>query len=206
MKKVLWVLLVITALCIGIYPLIYFFIDETFGLLMHKSSELLANAFWRLGFYTHITLGGLALLIGWVQFSKKLRRKYLLWHRRIGKLYVFSVLLSGISGVGVAFYSTGGLITQIGFQLLGIIWLATTILGFITARNQQILAHQKWMIYSYAACFSAVTLRIWLPLLTIYFQGDFIQAYLIVAWLAWVPNLIVAYFITKRLTPNVSLG
>lgn len=55
------------------------------------------------------------------------------------------------------------------------------------------------MIYSYAACFAAVTLRIWLPLLTAAFLGDFIKAYTIVAWLCWVPNIIVAYFIVRRL-------
>ena len=53
------------------------------------------------------------------------------------------------------------------------------------------------MIYSYAACFGAVTLRIWLPLL-ILLLGSFEPAYRIVAWLAWVPNLIFAYYWVKR--------
>jgi dolichyl-phosphate-mannose--protein O-mannosyl transferase len=55
------------------------------------------------------------------------------------------------------------------------------------------------MIYSYAACFAAVTLRIWLPLLIMIF-GDFIIAYTIVAWMCWIPNLIVARLITRKLT------
>jgi len=54
------------------------------------------------------------------------------------------------------------------------------------------------MIYSYAACFAAVTLRIWLPLLTMIY-GDFVKAYVIVAWLCWIPNIIVAGVITRRL-------
>ena len=53
------------------------------------------------------------------------------------------------------------------------------------------------MIYSYAACFAAVTLRIWLPLLIVSL-GDFITAYRIVAWLCWVPNLMVAYFLVDK--------
>jgi len=56
------------------------------------------------------------------------------------------------------------------------------------------------MIYSYAACFAAVTLRIWLPLLMITL-GDYLFAYRIVAWLCWVPNIIAAYFIVKTLKP-----
>ncbi|MGS2739851.1 hypothetical protein [Sinomicrobium sp. M5D2P17] len=42
-----------------------------------------------------------------------------------------------------------------------------------------------------------VTLRIWLPLLEM-LLGNFPDAYRIVAWPAWVPNLIVAYFIVKN--------
>ncbi len=54
-----------------------------------------------------------------------------------------------------------------------------------------------YSIYSYAASFAAVTLRIWLPLLTIAFQ-DFVVAYRIVAWLCWVPNIAFAYFWVRR--------
>ncbi len=50
------------------------------------------------------------------------------------------------------------------------------------------------MIYSYAACFAAVTLRLWLPMLTALFH-DFKTAYRIVAWLCWLPNLAVARYI-----------
>jgi fatty acid desaturase len=71
-------------------------------------------------------------------------------------------------------------------------------MAFVNIKNKKIEKHQKMMIYSYAACFAAVTLRIWLPLLIIVF-GSFITAYTIVAWLCWVPNLIVAILITRRL-------
>lgn len=42
--------------------------------------------------------------------------------------------------------------------------------------------------------------RVWLPLLIMAF-GDFIVAYSIVAWLCWVPNLLVANFIVRKLGP-----
>jgi len=53
------------------------------------------------------------------------------------------------------------------------------------------------MIYSYAECFAAVTLRIWLPLLTLVL-GEFLTAYRIVAWLCWVPNILFAYIWGRR--------
>ena len=167
-------------------------------MLASKSAGLLANVFWNIGFYTHIICGGLALLIGWVQFSPEFRRKNLIWHRNTGKVYVFSVLLSSVAGIGIGFFVTGGWITALGFISLGISWFYTTLMAYATVRKRQVVRHQTFMVYSYAACFAAVTLRIWLPLLTGIF-GDFATAYAIVAWVSWVPNLLAAYLMAKRI-------
>ena len=118
-------------------------------------------------------------------------------HRQIGKLYIISVLLSAIAGIYVGFFATGGLVSSFGFICLGIIWFYTTLMAYIHIKNKRINKHRKMMIYSYAACFAAVTLRIWLPLLILFF-GDFITAYKIVAWLCWVPNLIIANLIVRK--------
>jgi len=204
MKKKSWITIGILSTLVGLYPIIYFLIDRQSGLLASKSTELLSDNFWNIAFYGHIILGGLALLIGWLQFSHKLRRKNTRLHKIIGKTYVISVLISGICGLYIAFFVTGGIISIFGFLSLGIIWLATTALGFKAIKNRNIALHEKFMIYSYAACFAAVTLRIWLPILTS-LMGEFIGAYRIVAWLCWVPNIIVAYFIIKKTTAKSKL-
>jgi len=190
---------IFSTLCVlvGLYPVIYFLIDRHFGLLSSKTQDLLSNQIWNVGFYGHIILGGVALLIGWTQFSAKLRRERIKLHRTIGKLYIFSVLISGVCGVYIAQFATGGISNVIGFSLSGIIWLTTTFLAYQTIRKGNIEQHQNYMLYSYAVCFSAVTLRFWLPLLTA-ILGKFEPAYLIVGWLSWVPNLIVAYYIINR--------
>lgn len=192
-NKVAWFVFAFLALGVGLYPLLYFFLDRDFGLLASKSEELLADVFWNIGFYGHILLGGLALSIGWVQFSKKIRKANLKLHRTIGKLYVIAVLISGVCGIFIAFNATGGLITSFGFISLGLIWLYTTVKAYFAVRNGDLQLHQGLMIYSYSVCFAAVTLRLWLPFLMLVFQ-DFIVAYRIVAWLSWVPNIIFAYF------------
>ena len=197
-RKGLWNLLVVSAIIIGLYPGIYFFIDRKFGLLGFKPELLLTKTFWNIGFYAHIFSGGLALLIGWTQFGSKFRNRHLALHRRIGKIYVIAVLISSVAAIGISFFSTGGMVSALGFFSLGIIWLYTTVMAYSAIRKGQIQRHQKMMVYSYAVCFSAVTLRIWLPLLVITF-GDFITAYVIVAWLCWIPNVLVAYLITRRL-------
>ena len=196
-NKVAWVVFVFLAIGIGLYPLVYLFASDDFGLLMNKSNELLASAFWKTAFYGHISFGGLALLVGWSQFVKKIRSKRLKLHRNLGKVYVVSALISGLCGVYLGFFATGGLVSSLGFIGLGVIWLFTTARAYIAVKNKDLSLHQGMMIYSYAACFAAVTLRIWLPFLTIVF-GEFLLAYKIVAWLCWVPNMVFAHFWVKR--------
>lgn len=196
-NKIAWIVFAFLAIGVGLYPLIYWFAADRFGILYSKTAELLANEVWNVGFYGHITFGGLALMSGWSQFSKKLRSKNLALHRNLGKAYVFSVLIGGICGVYIAFFATGGLIASLGFLCLGIIWLYTTLKAYFAIRAKDLALHQGMMIYSYAVCFAAVTLRIWLPLLTIAF-GEFLIAYRIVAWLCWIPNMVFAFFWVKR--------
>ncbi|NNK74743.1 MAG: DUF2306 domain-containing protein [Maribacter sp.] len=196
-NKVSWFVFVVLAIAIGLYPLTYFVVDREFGLLASKSDELLTDTLWNIGFYGHILLGGLALLIGWMQFSEKLRNANLKMHRNVGKLYVIAAMISGLCAMYIALSATGGIIATLGFSALGIFWLFTTLRAYVAIRNKDITLHKGFMIYSYAACFAAVTLRIWLPILNIAFD-DFVIAYRIVAWLCWVPNIIFAFFWIKK--------
>ena len=196
-NKVAWFVFAFLAIGVGLYPLAYLFVGKEFGLLLSKSQELLSNVFWNIGFYGHISFGGIALLTGWSQFSKRLRSKRLDLHRNLGKIYIFSVLVSGVCAVYIGFFATGGWVSSLGFILLGLVWLYTTWSAYSAIRKKDLQLHQGMMIYSYAACFAAVTLRIWLPLLTFAF-GEFLIAYKIVAWLCWVPNLLFASYLVRR--------
>lgn len=198
-SKIKWSIFGFLAVSIALYPLTYFFVEITFGLLQSKSAEILSDLAWNIGFYGHIIPGGIALGVGWLQFSQSLRKKNIQLHRNLGKLYVIMVLISGISAIYIALHATGGSIAKIGFLSLGFIWLYTTYKAYTAIKAHKIMSHQKFMIFSYAACFSAVTLRIWLPLLTGIF-GDFIPAYQVVAWLSWVPNMVVAFILSNQLS------
>ncbi|MCL6272491.1 DUF2306 domain-containing protein [Muricauda sp. 2012CJ35-5] len=202
-NKIAWVVFAFLAIGVGLYPLLYWLVDEPIGLLLSKTAELLADGIWRIGFYGHITFGGIALLTGWSQFSKKIRNRNLQFHRNLGKVYVAAVLISGICSIYIGLYATGGLITSVGFISLGVIWLYTTLRAYTAIRSNDLNLHQGMMIYSYAACFAAVTLRLWLPLLTMIF-GEFLIAYKIVAWLCWVPNIIFANLWVRK--KGLSLG
>lgn len=187
------------AILTGLYPLAYYLFDmKSHGLLQGKSSELLNTSYYLTIFYTHISFGGLALLIGWTQFSKKLRLRKMKWHRLIGKVYVLSVLFSSLAGLFIAFFASGGIISVLGFGLLALSWLFTDIQGYLSIRRLEIARHRQWMIRNYALAFAAVTLRIYLPLSTQLLHLEFIDAYRVIAWLCWVPNLLVAEILIRR--------
>jgi uncharacterized membrane protein len=194
-NKVLYFLMAFLAVAIGLYPVAYFVVDMTKGFLGTKG-VVLANALWYLSFYIHISLGGLALLVGWAQFGKKWRDKHLKLHRNLGKVYVFAAILSALAGTYLGFYANGGAIAASGFVGLGVVWFFTTFRAYTSIKSGDVATHQKMMIYSYAACFAAVTLRLWLPLLGI-LLGNFALAYIITAWLCWVPNMWVAYRLAR---------
>ena len=122
LKNLSWIPFAFFAIAIGLYPLVYYFIDmHGKGLWSSKTKELLENVVWHTAFYIHITFGGIALLISWTQFSKNLRNRYLNTHRTIGKVYVGSVMLSSIAGLYVALFATGGIVCTSGFGSLALI-------------------------------------------------------------------------------------
>ncbi|WP_241330164.1 DUF2306 domain-containing protein [Chryseobacterium arthrosphaerae] len=198
MKKLLFVVMCIFALLIGAYPLIYVFVDHQHTFLGSKSPELLHHLIWRTAFFAHIIFGGLALFIGWRQFGESFRNKYIMMHRSIGKIYVVSVLISSVSAIYMGVYANGGVVSAAGFICLGFIWLITTVMGVVSVRKKEMTRHGQFMIYSYACTFAAVTLRLWYPLLK-NMTHDPAGSYIVVAWLCWVPNILVAYLINRNL-------
>lgn len=140
-------------------------------------------------FISHVLGGVVALFLGPWQFWTGLRNRFLSLHRWLGRLYLCAILVGGVGGLYLAVMAFGGIVAQIGFGSLAILWLATGALAYRRVRQGNLEAHREWMIRNYALTFAAVMLRLWLPLL-MSLGFAFIVAYTIIAWLCWVPNLI----------------
>jgi hypothetical protein len=141
--------------------------------------------------YAHMAGGGIALLLGPFQLNARIRSRWLSIHRVTGRVYLGAILVGGIAALILALRSTGGLVTHIGFGMLGVLWLASTIMAYLRIRTGDQVAHRRWMIRSYALTLAAVTLRIYLPL-SLASGIPFVEAYQAIAWFCWVPNLVVA--------------
>jgi uncharacterized membrane protein len=146
----------------------------------------------------HTTFGPIALVLGIVNLLPAMRRRRWALHRLLGRIYMISGLTLGLAGGYLAFFAAGGTFARLGFLTLAAGTVLTIAFGYKSIRRRNIAEHREWMLRSYAFIFGAVMLRIWLPLLIIAHGGEFMPAYRIVAWVAWVPNIILVEWIIRR--------
>jgi hypothetical protein len=172
--------------------------------LTQKPDKLLRESNYMIAFYTHISSSVLTLAAGISQFSKTLMFKYPVWHRNIGKIYVFIVLfLSAPSGLIMAFHGSGGAAAKWAFILQALGWWYFTYMAYATALKKDLVKHGEYMLRSYAMAFSAITLRAGTYLVSWYKFAYELRCsdeansmlcypnfYICEAWLSWVLNLI----------------
>jgi uncharacterized membrane protein len=155
-----------------------------------------SHFFTPLGIQIHIGASGVALLVGAFQFLRSLRARRPRLHRWVGRIYVAACVIGGLAGGIIALYSSAGLVAGWGFFLLAVLWVPFTLLALAAALRRDFVAHERWMIRSFALTFAAVTLRLYLPVgsMTVGFEAS----YPIIAWAAWVPNLVIAEMWLRR--------
>ncbi len=160
--------------------------------------------------YLHAVCGGLSLLIGPFQFFEGLRHRHPRLHRICGQVYLAGVAVGAVSAFVIAPGMISGVTGEVGLILLGILWLWTAWQGIASAIHGRIGEHQAWMFRNFSLTFAAVTLRLWLlllllllwPLLGSRYGGNFsrmfVDAYGVVMWLSWVPNIVLAEWMLRR--------
>lgn len=182
-----WGLMTFLALSITIVVSRYF----TFDSAVYFPEQLSIYTRYTLPLMVHITGGILALASGPFQFLPRLRTKYPSIHRWVGRLYLVGILLGGTGGFFMAFHAWTGWRAGLSFGILAILWLLTGWMAYRTIRQGNVQAHRRWMIRNYALTFAAVQQRLLTSLLLFGFGMASADAYIIVAWLMWVPNLLV---------------
>jgi hypothetical protein len=193
----LTVLAYFTVLMLGI-TFQYWPIRPDAGFLQIKQ-QYLGIGHWRTAFWVHVFTSMLTLFAGFTQFSRSVLRRWPKFHRLMGRVYVFTIcFITGPASLIMAFYANGGMTSRIAFVLLAVLWLVTTSLGWRTAVKRQWEAHRAWIIRSYALTLSALTLRAWKYLIVLAFEPRPMDVYRIVAWLGFVPNLLLAEWLIRR--------
>ena len=154
-----------------------------------------------LAVFGHLVASAIALAIGPLQLSSRLRTRRLHLHRWMGRFYIMSVVVGGGSAIVLAPMSMGGLPAHVGFGLLGVLWVVTALVAYQRIKVYDIADHRRWMIRSYSLALAAVTFRIYLAIGIGMMRLPMDQVYPTITWLCWVPNLIVAEWLFLRKVP-----
>lgn len=96
-------------------------------------------------------------------------------------------------------------LVRLGFTILALVWLLTSLLAFVGARQRRFDRHRAWMVRSYSLTFAAATVRlVGLPLLVV--TRNPVVAITCAFW-SWILNLGIAeWVIWQRSAPGVPLG
>ena len=157
------------------------------------------------GIYLHVFASAVALALGPFQFSSRLRTSRPVLHRWSGRFYLgVGVLLGGLAGLYMSLHAFGGITSRLGFGCLSLGWLFSGFRAFMAIRRRDVPSHRRWMVRNFALTFAAVTLRLYLPA-SMAVGLPFELAYPAIAWLCWLPNVVVAEYIFNR-THNPSLA
>jgi uncharacterized membrane protein len=127
----------------------------------------------------HTLAGTFALLIGPINFSSRIRQRYLQLHRILGRVYFISVFVGAFTGIALAAGRPG----LPGTSMQAAAWIVCTTAAVITARNRQITQHRQWMARSYAVTFTFVSSRVF-NLVPAYWShlGDVLSAVGVIAF------------------------
>ena len=167
------------------------------GALVHPDIKLSFLAH-KTGIHTHVFASLVALSLAPFQFSTRIRANYPRVHRVMGRIYLgIGVAFGGLSGLYMAAFAFGGPFAKLSFACLAIGWLYTGLRAYRSIRRGAVQEHRTWMVRNVSLTLAAVTLRIYLPSSMI--AGiPFEAAYPVIAWLCWVPNLVVAELFFAR--------
>ena len=102
---------------------------------------------------------GVGILVGLLQFSSRIRRRWPRFHRRLGWAYVAGCIIGAPAALGLA-ANSACVACRPALASLTIYWLAATVFAFLLARRRDFARHQQFMIRSFVAMNAFVIIRL----------------------------------------------
>ncbi|CAI6059622.1 DUF2306 domain-containing protein [Cohnella sp. JJ-181] len=146
----------------------------------------------------HIAFACLALLTGALNFAGRSPRERGRRHRAVGYVYLVSVLMVVVTSGYMAPYATGGRTVSMAFNLLNLIWITVTLTALIQIRRKQVDRHRRWMIRSYAFCFTNAAIHLMETVLKRLLSLPYETAYAVSVYAAILLLAAIAEFVVRR--------
>jgi len=190
-KHVGFIFLLLLAVPLAINALSYFNLDSNYGFLKLKQRAIETG--WYLpAYYAHVLVAGIILLIGLFQIHPTWGLRWRRLHRTLGKVYVGGILFfSAPGGLVMSLFINRGPWVLTSFITQCCLWFLCTYLAYYHIRNGDIQSHRQWVLRSYALTLAAITLRAYVFLGSWSYDLGQPEAYATIAWLSWVPNLLI---------------
>ena len=179
----------------------YFSFSRDFSFIEERSF-LFQNGLYNSSFYIHIAAGALCIGTALIQFSRYILKKSKAIHRISGRIYVAVVLFLGApTGLYMSFFAKGSIWERSLFMFMAAFWFITTLYGLTTILKKNVVAHQVWMIRSYAMAMTAVTFRIYH--ITFYLlEWNHLENYELSLWISVIGNMLIAEYLIFRKSRN----
>jgi hypothetical protein len=146
---------------------------------------------------THMLIAPIALLLGPFQFFPGLRTRHPHIHRLSGRVYVAACVIAGTGALATAPYASGGPVAGLGFGILAVLWIGTTLAAWRAAVQRKFALHRLMMRFSYALTFAAVTLRLQIPIGFALGYPNYSAMSVWLAYTSWIPNVLIVALISS---------
>jgi uncharacterized membrane protein len=186
-----WVPMMLLSILLIHNAMLYFTHGGEYGILPEKVVAR-QDLVWRVCFYLHLPFGSICLFIPSVLLMRNMIPLKVDLHRTIGKLYVYSTLaIVCPTGIYLALYAKGGLVTQVGFVLQGILLYYFTWRGLQAILKGQIQEHRRMMVRSYAVAAVVISFRV-LHIIFFLINVRYQDNYALSQWLGLTGNILLA--------------
>jgi MFS family permease len=157
---------------------------------------------FRYALIIHIVFGIFALVAGTFQLFFNWQKDKKIRHRRVGLLYIFSILISVISSIYLSVFHAilhkSYITFGVGLLGLALAWIITTLMAYASILKRHIDQHQEWMIRSYVVTLGFVFFRIVFGFLEQVVHLPHIDSGNIAAWSCWSVPLLICEVVLQR--------
>ncbi|MBI1880981.1 MAG: DUF2306 domain-containing protein [Chloroflexi bacterium] len=141
----------------------------------------------------HIVPGSLFMILGPLQFVRRIRSRYITVHRWSGRVLVASGVVIGLTALTMSFQmAIGGANETAATTFFAVIFLFALGKAFLHIRRREIAQHREWMIRAFAIGLAVATVR---PIVGMFFALSNLspqEFFGIAFWLGFTLHLIAA--------------
>ena len=160
--------------------------------------------------YSHIISGLAYTVLAPFQLSRRMRRRNLGLHRRMGRFIVAAGLVSAATGLAFGVqYPWGGWAERSASVVFGIYMGVALLLAVRAARGRDMVTHRRWMIRAFAVALGVAMIRVILIFGEVVLGAfEFDEAFGWAFWGGFLLNAVVAELWLQRWprSPRLSAG